>query len=78
MRVQHPLAEPVLTVLNHALQLAFARECQNWQMCHWYPILFSEESRLPLVTYDRCERILRHLVKCYAAVNIMTDLTVGQ
>ncbi len=65
-RAQHPVLGPVLTTQHHAARLAFARE-SNWQVCHWCPVLFTDESRFTVSTCDRHERVW----KCYAACNII-------
>lgn len=44
-RARRPLVGPVLTAQHFAARLAFAREHQNWQIHHWYPVLFTDESR---------------------------------
>ncbi|KAL0198179.1 hypothetical protein M9458_006719, partial [Cirrhinus mrigala] len=36
----------VLTAQHHAGRLAFAREHQDWQIRHWRPVLFTDESSL--------------------------------
>ncbi|KAG2464911.1 TCB2 transposase, partial [Polypterus senegalus] len=44
-RAPCPLMGPELTAQQHAARLAFAIEYQNWQMHHWCPVLFTDESR---------------------------------
>ncbi|TWW56335.1 hypothetical protein D4764_08G0003220 [Takifugu flavidus] len=44
---------------------------QNWQLCHWHPVLFTEESRFNLSTCDRRERVWRCCGERYAACNII-------
>ena len=36
---------------------AFAREHQDWQIRHWRPVLFTDESRFTLSTCDRRDRV---------------------
>ena len=48
MRAWRPLVGPVLTAQHHAARLAFAREHQNWQVRHWRPVLFTDESRFTI------------------------------
>ncbi len=50
LRAQRPLVGPVLTARLRGARLAFAIEHQNWQVCHWHPVLFTEESRFILST----------------------------
>ncbi|KAL0204673.1 hypothetical protein M9458_002691, partial [Cirrhinus mrigala] len=65
MRAQRPQAGVVLTAQHHAGRLAFAREHQDWQICHWSPVLFTDESRFTLSTCGRCRG------ECSAACNIL-------
>ncbi|KAI4874784.1 hypothetical protein NFI96_001621 [Prochilodus magdalenae] len=44
-----------LTAQHRAGRLAFAREHQDWQIGHWRPVLFTDESRFTLSTCDRRE-----------------------
>ncbi|KAJ8349712.1 hypothetical protein SKAU_G00248420 [Synaphobranchus kaupii] len=62
---------PVLTAQHRAARLAFAREHQNWQVRHWRPVLFTDESRFTLSTCDRRERVWRRHGERYAACNII-------
>ena len=48
MSAQHPLVGPVLTAQHRAARLTFAREHQNWQVLHWRPIHFTDESRFTI------------------------------
>jgi len=50
---QCPLVGPVLTARHHGSRLAFAIEHQNWQVRHWHPVLFTDESRFTLSTCNR-------------------------
>ncbi|KAL7844027.1 hypothetical protein SRHO_G00225660 [Serrasalmus rhombeus] len=45
MRARRPQTGVVLTAQHHAGCLAFAREHQDWQIHHWRPVLFTDESR---------------------------------
>ena len=53
MRARRPQVGPVLTAQHRAVRLAFAREHQDWQIRHWRPVLFTDESRFTLSTCDR-------------------------
>ncbi|KAL7880179.1 hypothetical protein SRHO_G00024330 [Serrasalmus rhombeus] len=44
MRARHPQMGVVLTAQHRAGRLAFAREHQDWQIRHWRPVLFTDES----------------------------------
>ncbi|CAJ0938635.1 unnamed protein product [Ranitomeya imitator] len=49
----------VLTAQNCAGRLGFATEHQNWQIRHWRPVLFADESKFTLSTCDRRDRVWR-------------------
>ncbi len=70
LRAWRPLVGPVLTGRHRGARLAFALEHQNWQVRHWHPVLFTDESRFTLSTCDRCERVWRSRGERYAAWNI--------
>uniref|UniRef100_A0AAZ3STU8 Transposase Tc1-like domain-containing protein n=2 Tax=Oncorhynchus tshawytscha TaxID=74940 RepID=A0AAZ3STU8_ONCTS len=53
MRARRPQVGVVLTAQHRAGRLAFAREHQDWQIHHWRPVLFTDESRFTLSTCDR-------------------------
>ncbi|KAJ8332481.1 hypothetical protein SKAU_G00422700 [Synaphobranchus kaupii] len=71
MRARHPLVGPLVTAQHRAARLAFSREHQNWQVRHWRPVLFTDESRFTLSTCDRRERVWRRRGESYAACNII-------
>ncbi|CDQ90361.1 unnamed protein product [Oncorhynchus mykiss] len=48
MRARRPQVGVVLTAQHRAGRLAFAREHQVWQIRHWRPVLFTDESRFTL------------------------------
>ncbi|MCI4378174.1 hypothetical protein PGIGA_G00212910 [Pangasianodon gigas] len=70
-RARRPLVGPVLTARHRGARLAFAIEHQNWQVRHWRPVLFTDESRFTLSTCDRRERVWRSRGERYAACNIV-------
>ena len=49
----------------------FAREHQNWQLRHWRPVLFTDESRFTVSTNDRRARVWRRQGERYADCNIV-------
>uniref|UniRef100_A0AAZ3Q5W4 Transposase Tc1-like domain-containing protein n=1 Tax=Oncorhynchus tshawytscha TaxID=74940 RepID=A0AAZ3Q5W4_ONCTS len=59
MRARRPQVGVVLTAQHRAGRLAFAREHQDWQIRHWRPVLFTDESRFTLSTCDRRDRVWR-------------------
>ncbi len=65
-----PIVGPVLTARHRGARLTFAIERQNWQVCHWHPVLFTE-SWFTLSTCDRRERVWGSCGKRYAACNII-------
>lgn len=71
MRARRPQVGVVLTAQHHAGRLAFAREHQDWQIRHWRPVLFTDESRLTLSTCDRRDRVWRRRGERSAACNIL-------
>ena len=48
----------------------FAREHQNCQLCHWRPVLFTDENSFTESTNDRRARVLRCQGERYADGNI--------
>uniref|UniRef100_A0A674F3C8 Uncharacterized protein n=1 Tax=Salmo trutta TaxID=8032 RepID=A0A674F3C8_SALTR len=71
MRARRPQVGVVLTAQHHAGRLAFAREHQDWQIRHWRPVLFTDESRFTLSTCDRRDRVWRRRGERSAACNIL-------
>ncbi|KAL0154107.1 hypothetical protein M9458_050566, partial [Cirrhinus mrigala] len=63
-----PQVGVVLTAQHRAGRLAFAREHQDWQIRHWHPVLFTDESRFTLST---CDRGWRRRGERSAACNIL-------
>ncbi|KAK3552357.1 hypothetical protein QTP86_011292 [Hemibagrus guttatus] len=61
----------MLTAWHYGARLAFAIEHQNWQVCHWHSVLFTDESRFTLSTCNRRERVWRSRGERYAACNIV-------
>uniref|UniRef100_A0A674CL91 Transposase Tc1-like domain-containing protein n=1 Tax=Salmo trutta TaxID=8032 RepID=A0A674CL91_SALTR len=68
MRARRPQVGVVLTAQHRAGRLAFAREHQDWQIRHWRPVLFTDESRFTLST---CDRVWRRRGERSAACNIL-------
>lgn len=71
MRARRPQVGPVLTAQHRAARLAFAREHRDWQIRHWRPVLFTDESRFTLSTCDRRVRVWRRPGERSAACNIL-------
>ena len=70
LRARRHVLGPVLTAQDSGARLAFAREHQNWQVCHWCPVLFIGESRF--TGEDKENAMLP------ATLFSMTGLVVGQ
>uniref|UniRef100_A0A8K9XZB2 Transposase Tc1-like domain-containing protein n=1 Tax=Oncorhynchus mykiss TaxID=8022 RepID=A0A8K9XZB2_ONCMY len=70
MRARRLQVGVVLTAQHRAGRLAFAREHQDWQIRHWRPVLFTDESRFTLSTCDRRDRVWRRRGEC-SACNIL-------
>ncbi|KAI4889890.1 hypothetical protein NFI96_023914 [Prochilodus magdalenae] len=71
MRARRPQMAVVLTAQHRAGRLAFARKHQDWQILHWRPVLFTDESRFTLSTCDRRDRVGRCRGERSAACNIL-------
>ncbi len=71
LRARRLLVGPVLTARHCGARLAFAIESQNWQVRHWHPVLFTDESRFTLSTCDRREWVWRSRGERYVACNIV-------
>ncbi|KAI4888248.1 hypothetical protein NFI96_009781, partial [Prochilodus magdalenae] len=74
MRARRPQMGVVLTAQHRAGRLAFAREHQDWQIRHWCPVLFTDESRFTLST---CDRVWRRRGERSAACNILQHDRLG-
>uniref|UniRef100_A0A8C8JU24 Transposase n=1 Tax=Oncorhynchus tshawytscha TaxID=74940 RepID=A0A8C8JU24_ONCTS len=71
MRARRPQVGVVLTDQHRAGRLAFAKEHQDWQIRHWRPVLFTDESRFTRSTCDRRDRVWRRRVERSAPFNIL-------
>ncbi|MCJ8739449.1 hypothetical protein PDJAM_G00047280 [Pangasius djambal] len=71
LRARRTLVGPVLSARHRGARLAFAIEHQNWQVHHWHPVLFTDESRFTLSTCDRRERVGRSRGEHYTACIIV-------
>jgi len=71
LRARHQQVGLVLTAQHCAGRLAFAREHQDWQICHWRLVLFTDENRFTLSTCDRYDRVWRRRGERSAACNTL-------
>uniref|UniRef100_A0AAZ3PQR2 Transposase Tc1-like domain-containing protein n=1 Tax=Oncorhynchus tshawytscha TaxID=74940 RepID=A0AAZ3PQR2_ONCTS len=74
MRARRPQVGVVLTAQHRAGRFAFAREHQGWQIHHWRPVLFTDESRFTLST---CDKVWRRRGEHSAACNILQHDWIG-
>ncbi|KAI4894556.1 hypothetical protein NFI96_004455 [Prochilodus magdalenae] len=77
IRARRPQIGVVLTVQHRAGRLSFARELQDWQIHHWCPVLFTDESRFTQSTCDRRHRVWRCRGERSAACNILQHERFG-
>ncbi|CDQ71251.1 unnamed protein product [Oncorhynchus mykiss] len=77
MRARRPQVGVVFTAQHRAGRLAFAREHQDWQIRHWHPVLFTDESRFTLSTCDRRDRVWRRRGERSAACSILQNDRFG-
>ncbi len=61
----------ILTQEHRGARLDFAQEHQHWQLRHWLPILFTDESRFHVSTCDRHVRVCRWAGEWYADISIV-------
>uniref|UniRef100_A0A674PDQ2 Transposase Tc1-like domain-containing protein n=1 Tax=Takifugu rubripes TaxID=31033 RepID=A0A674PDQ2_TAKRU len=75
LRARRPVVGPVLTAQHRGARLAFAEEHQNWQVRHWRPVLFKDESGFTLSTCDSDSdsdsEVWRRQGERYAACNVV-------
>ena len=72
LRSRIPARTPQLTPQHRAARLEFAREHQTWQLRHWRPVLFTDESRFHISTCDRRVPVWRQ----HAWGNAMLSVTL--
>ncbi len=68
---RRPARGPILTREYRRARLDFAQDHQHWQLRHWRPILFTDESRFHVSTCDRRVRVWRRAGERYADINIV-------
>ena len=77
LRSQCSFVGLILTRRHRVARRAFAREHQSWQVRHWRPVLFSDESRFNLSgSYGRVG-VWRSTGECYHACNIVQHNRFG-
>ncbi len=62
---------PILTREHHRARLDFAQDHQHWQLRHWRPTLFTDESRFHVSTCDQRVRVWGWAGEWYADSNIV-------
>ena len=70
IRARRPAQDPGLTAQHRALRFNFARQHQNWQLRHWRPILFTDESSFTESTNDRRAMVWRPREKVMQTVTL--------
>ena len=68
----------ILTPCHRVARRAFAREHQNWQVRHWRPLIFTDESRFDLRWPGGRIRVWRSTTKRYRACNIAQHDRYGE
>ncbi len=68
---RRPARGPVLTREQRRARLDFAQDHQHWQLRHWRPILFTDESGSHVSTCDRRVRVWWRAGERYADSNIV-------
>lgn len=71
LNARRPATGPILTVDHRRARLEFAQEHVTWQLRHWRPVLFTDESRYHVSTCDRRVRVWRRRGERYAECNIV-------
>ena len=67
----HALRAVPLTAAHRAARLQFAQDHRNWQLRHWRPVLFTDESRYTLSSCDGRDRTWRRVGERYQPDNIV-------
>lgn len=66
LHAYRPVVRPVLTRRHRMARLDFARNHVNWQLRHWTPVLFTDESRFCVDFHDGRRRVWRTTGERYA------------
>jgi hypothetical protein len=70
LKLRRPVRAPRLTQHHKAARMRFALDHRDWQLRHWTPVLFTEESRFRLTRYDGRVRVYRRPGERYTAATI--------
>lgn len=70
LKPRRPVRKPRLTRHHKAARMRFAREHRDWQLRHWTPVLFTDESRFRLTRCDGRVRVYRRPGERYSAATI--------
>ncbi len=68
---RQPARGPILTRERRRARLDFAQNHQHWQVRHWRPILFADESRFHVSICDLHVRVWRRADERYADSNMV-------
>lgn len=77
IRSRRPLKVPKLEPQHRRRRLQFAEEHANWQLRHWTPILFSDESRFMLSGTDGRVRVWRRRGERNLPPNLLQTVAYG-
>lgn len=70
LRARRPVRKPRLTQRHKIARLNFARQHSEWQLRHWRPVLFTDESRFSITGCDGRVRVYRRPGERYAAAAV--------
>lgn len=68
---RRPVRGTILLPEHRRNRLEYAQDHQNWQLRHWRPVLFTNESRFHVSTCDRRVRVWRRSGERYADCNVL-------
>jgi transposase len=70
LKPRRPVHAPRLTPHQKAARMRFALDHRDWQLRHWTPVLFTDESRFRLTRCDGRVRVYRRPGERYRAATI--------
>lgn len=77
LHARRPNIVPPLTRAHRRARLNFSREHAHWQLRHWTPVLFTNESRFCLSTSDRRARVWRARGTRFQEANLVEHDSYG-
>ena len=70
LKPRRPVRKPVCARRHKTLRLNFARDHLGWQLRHWRPVLFTDESRFRLTRCDGRVRVYRRPNERYSTTTV--------